>query len=172
MASMSSARQCEIIGMKWSNIDWENSQVYIQRTYNNRQWYNPKSRSSNRRVDIGPMLINTLKKWRLACPANEEDLIFPNDEGQPIVHTLLLRKHFWPTLKKAGIPHIRFHDLCHTYASLQIERGLNIKYIQSQLGHAEPTVTLKVYAHLMSSVNKEAAVGLEDMVFKRNAADI
>ena len=52
------------------------------------------------------------------------------------------RRHFEPALKKAKIGHIRFHDLRHTYASLMIEQGENIKYIQAQLGHSTPTVTL------------------------------
>jgi integrase len=164
IAIMCGARQGEILGLKWSDINWENSQIHIQRTYNNRKWYLPKSKGSNRKVDIGPILVDLLKDWHKVCAENEYDLIFPNDEGLPIVHTVLLRRYFWPALKKAGLPHIRFHDLRHTYASLQIARGQNIKYIQSQLGHADPTVTLRVYAHLMNPVNQEAAVGLENMI--------
>jgi integrase len=53
----------------------------------------------------------------------------------------------------------------HTYASLLIEQGENIKYIQSQLGHSSPTVTLNVYAHLMKPTNKEVAIRLESSVF-------
>ena len=68
-------------------------------------------------------------------------------------------------LKGAGIPRIRFHDLRHTYASLMIEQGENIKYIQSQLGHATPTITMNVYAHLMKPVNQEAARRLEGRIF-------
>jgi len=49
-----------------------------------------------------------------------------------------------------------------------IEQGENIKYIQSQLGHSSPTVTLNVYAHLMKSVNQEAACRYEDMVFSQD----
>ncbi len=60
---------------------------------------------------------------------------------------------------------IRFHDLRHTYASLLIEQGENIKYIQSQFGHSSPTVTLNVYAHLMKPTNQEAVCRLENTVF-------
>jgi len=56
----------------------------------------------------------------------------------------------------------------NTYASLLIEQGENIKYIQSQLGHSTPTVTLNVYAHLMKPVNQEAACRLENMLFETN----
>jgi len=56
---------------------------------------------------------------------------------------------------------IRFHDLRHTYASIMIDRGDNIKYIQSQLGHSSPTATLTVYAHLMKPTNQAAACRLD-----------
>jgi integrase len=58
--------------------------------------------------------------------------------------------------------------LRHTYASLLIEQGENIKYIQTQLGHSSPTVTLNIYAHLMNDVNQEAACRLENTVFEPN----
>ncbi len=66
---------------------------------------------------------------------------------------------------KCRIGKIRFHGLRHTYASLLIAQGENIKYIQTQLGHSSPTVTLNVYSHLMKDTNQEAARGLELAVF-------
>ncbi len=72
---------------------------------------------------------------------------------------------FRPALKTGGCPAIRFHDLRHTYASLLIEQGENIKYIQTQLGHSSPTVTWNVYAHLMKPTNQEAACRLEIAIF-------
>ena len=79
-------------------------------------------------------------------------------------------RYFEPALEKTGIGKVRFHDLRHTYASLLIEQGENIKYIQSQLGHSSPTVTLNVYAHLMKSVNQEAACRLENTIFQTNGS--
>ena len=69
----------------------------------------------------------------------------------------MVTRFFIPALDKAGLKRIRFHDLRHTYASLLIEQGENLKYIQSQLGHSNPTVTLNVYAHLMEDKNQESA---------------
>ncbi|MGD8951710.1 MAG: site-specific integrase [Desulfobacterales bacterium] len=78
----------------------------------------------------------------------------------------MLSRYFRPAIKSAELERIRFHDLRHTYASLLIEQGENIKYIQTQLGHHSPTVTLSVYAHLMNSENQRAARNLEMSVFK------
>jgi integrase len=166
----SGARQGELLGLKWSDVDWETNQICIQRTFNNQRWYNTKSEASNRKIDLGPTMMQALKEWKLACPPNDLDLIFPNEAGQPINHNNLVKRYFEPALKKAGIEKIRFHDLRHTYASLLIEQGENIKYIQAQLGHSSPTVTLNVYAHLMKAVNQEAPSKLENAIFELNGS--
>ncbi|MBW1870187.1 MAG: tyrosine-type recombinase/integrase, partial [Deltaproteobacteria bacterium] len=72
---------------------------------------------------------------------------------------------FEPALKKAEIQRIRFHDLRHTYASIQIELGENPKYIQHQMGHSSIRITYDTYGHLMKTVNKEAASRLGDAIF-------
>jgi len=77
----------------------------------------------------------------------------------------MVQRYFLPALMAAELPKIRFHDLRHTYASLLIEQRENIKYIQSQLGHSSPTVTLNVYAHLMKPTNQEAVFRLENAIF-------
>jgi integrase len=166
LAIMSGARQGEVLGLKWSDIDWTNNQIHIQRTFNNQAWYKPKSRTSNRHIDIGPVMMKELRSWRLACPPNKLDLVFPNASGGPIDHNNLNYRHFKPALKKSGIGKMRYHDLRHTTASLLIEQGENIKYIQKQLGHSSPTVTLNVYAHLMKDSNQESACRLENTIFE------
>jgi integrase len=159
------ARQGELLGLRWGDIDWETNQILIQRTFNNRRLFSPKTGSSRRKIDLGPAVITTLKRWKMACPPNDLNLIFPNKAGKHIDNSSMLRRHFRPALKAAGLPSVRFHDLRHAYASLLIAQGENIKYIQNQLGHASPTITLNVYAHLMKDRNPEAARRLENSVF-------
>ena len=97
---------------------------------------------------------------------NKNSLIFPIEAGQPINYSNMMNRVYLPALMKAEIKKIRLHDLRHTTASLMIEQGENIKYIQSQLGHSSPTVTLNVYAHLMKPTNQEAACRLENTIFE------
>ena len=165
LAIFSGARQGEILGLKWSDVDWDNNQIHIQRTFNNDSWYDTKTDASMRKIDLGPAMMIVLKKWKLACQKNRLNLVFPNNVGNPINHNNLVNRHFNPASKAAELPKIRFHDLRHTYASLLIEQGENIKYIQSQLGHSSPTVTLNIYSHLMKPVNQEAACRLENAIF-------
>lgn len=164
LAIFSGARQGELLGLKWSDIDWVNSQIHIQRTFNNGAFFSTKTKGGNRKIDIGPSSIKALKEWKLACPPGDLDLVFPSNKGNPINHNNMVNRYFRPALKSANLDQIRFHDLRHTYASLLIDQGENIKYIQTQLGHSNPTVTLNVYAHLMKSTNQESAQRLERMI--------
>jgi integrase len=116
LAIFSGARQGELLGLKWSDIDWENSQIHIQRTFNNDAWYNTKTEHSTRKVDLGPGMLTDLKKWKLICPKNKLNLIFPNEVGNPINHNNIVNRYFSPALEAAKLPKIRFHDLRHTYA--------------------------------------------------------
>ncbi|ACN17856.1 Phage integrase family protein [Desulforapulum autotrophicum HRM2] len=166
LAIFSGARQGELLGLKWSDILWGDSQIHIQRSFNNQRFYDTKTKGSNRKIDIGPVMLKKLKKWRLACPPGGLDLVFPTAKGNPMNHNNMVNRYFLPGLKAAKLERIRFHDMRHTYASLLIDQGENIKYIQAQLGHSNPTVTLNVYAHLMKGTNREAACRLEDAVLK------
>jgi integrase len=170
LAIMTGARQGEILGLKWSDINWDSNQIHIQRTFNNGRWYDVKTASSNRLVDIGPQMVMELKRWRLACPVSALDLVFPNRAGKPINHNNLVSRYFHPALEKAEIDRIRWHDLRHTKASLMIEQKENLKYIQTQLGHSSPTVTLNVYAHLLNPINQEAACRYENLIFQTNGS--
>jgi len=170
LAITTGARQGELLGLKWSDIDWKDSQIHIQRTFNKGRWFAPKTKGSERRIDIGPSTIKALKEWKLACSPNDFNLIFPNGAGQPINYSNMMNRVYLPALEKAELQKIRFHDLRHTTASLMIEQGENIKYIQSQLGHSSPTVTLNVYAHLMKPTNQEAACRLENTIFETSGS--
>ena len=165
VAIFSGARQGELLGLKWSDINWQKSQIHIQRTFNKGRFFTPKTKTSKRKIDLGPTVITELKKWKLACPKNELDLVFPNKAGEPINYINMVQRKFLPALKAADLPKVRFHDLRHSYAILMIHQGENIKYIQTQLGHSSPTVTLNVYAHLMKPTNQEAACRLENAIF-------
>lgn len=58
LAVMSGARQGEILGLKWSDIDWYNSQIIIRRTFQHGRFYEPKSVTSKRKIDLGPTVLN------------------------------------------------------------------------------------------------------------------
>jgi len=172
IAIMTGAREGELLGLKWSDIDFQKKQLQIRRTFNHGRFFEPKTKGSTRNIDLSPTVIRELIKWKLASMKNELDLIFSNEIGSPIDCLNMVKRYFYPALKASGCPRIRFHDLRHTYASLLIEQGENIKYISSQLGHTNPTTTLNIYAHLMKQDNQEAVCKLENTIFERTGHNL
>ena len=68
----------------------------------------------------------------------------------------LKSRHFHPCLEKAGLRRIRFHDTRHTFATLLIQNGEPIAYVQKQLGHSSIKLTVDTYCHWMPGKNREA----------------
>ena len=165
-AIMTGARQGEILGLQWSDLDIDRKQLHIRRTFNHGRYFEPKTKGSIRKIDVAPVLLKELLAWKLASGGRGDDLVFPSSDGTPLICHNMKNRHFFPTLKKAEIAPIRFHDLRHTYASLMLAQGENVKYIQTQLGHSSPTVTLNVYSHLLKETNQEAVCRLENTIFQ------
>lgn len=163
-AVLTGMREGELLGLQWGDIDWLNSQIHVRRTYNHGRFYEPKSKTSRRKIDLAPELVHELKLWRVACPPGDLDLVFPTEKGTPEDATNMVRRRFLPALRRAKLPKIRFHNLRHTYASLLIAQGEHPKYIQSQLGHSSINVTMDIYGHLMDTVNRRAATQLGKLV--------
>ena len=76
----------------------------------------------------------------------------------------LVKRSFKPLLERAGLPPIRFHDLRHTCATLLLSKGVNPKIVQEMLGHANISVTLDTYSHVLPGM-QEVAVAAMDEVF-------
>ena len=169
-AVLTGARQGELLGLQWGDLDSLNSQILIRRTYNHGKFMEPKSETSKRKIDVGPDLIFELKKWRLACPKGDLDLMFPSGDGTPWAAQNVVRRSFLPALRRAKLPIIKFHSLRHGYASLLIEQGENPKYIQNQMGHHSINVTMDIYGHLFRNVNQESACKLGKKVLGEESA--
>jgi integrase len=96
--------------------------------------------------------------WRLKCPKGEHDLVFPNNEGNPMDAANLIHRGFEPAVRRAGLRKIRFHDLRHTAASLLLANGVDVVAVSRLLGHSSPIVTLSIYSHAIP----KARAGLTD----------
>ena len=85
-------------------------------------------------------------------------MVFPSRIGTPFNPSNLLYRSFKPLLRRAGLPMIRFHDLRHTFATLMFPNGEHPRIVQEILGHAQITLTLDTYCHVLPSM-QEGAVG-------------
>jgi len=170
MALSTGMRQGELLGLQWGDIEWAAKQVWVRRQYTRGRFSELKTRYSRRKIGLGDDLIRELKAWKLRCPKGEHDLAFPNGAGNPENHGNLLNRGFYPTLRRAGLRRIRFHDLRHTYASFLIAQNVHPKRIQALLGHSSIKVTMDTYGHLMNDADNEAAEKVAGLVFGTKSA--
>ena len=170
-AVMTGMRLGELLALRWSDVNWFSNQIHVQRAVSLGEVAEPKSKNSIRKVDMAPVLVETLQKHKKQLKvtslfSDEDDLVFPNENGGLLDRPNLYARQFIPALKKAGLPLIRLHDLRHTYISFLVHQGENLKYIQSQAGHASITTTLDRYSHLLPDTYNGAGERLQETIFK------
>jgi integrase len=175
-ALLTGLRSSELRGLQWGDIDFQRDMLSVRRRADR---YNklgpPKSDAGTRDVPMSPMLINTLRSWRLVCPKGDLDLVFPNGAGNIESHANLLHRVFWPIQLEAGVvvmkehtdeagapikvPDAKYslHALRHACAALWIAQGFNPKRIQTLMGHASIAVTLDRYGYLFEAHDTGAA---------------
>ncbi len=178
LAIVSGARQMELLGLKWTDLDWMRQTLIIERQLvrpANQVGTNfsaPKTRFGKRALALGGKTIEVLRRHkvkqqeeRLAAGEQwkETGLIFTNSLGGPIDNRNLLR-NYKQLLRDAGLPEIRFHDLRHTAASLMLNAGIPVIVVSRRLGHARASITLDIYGHLIPTMQTEAAEKIDELV--------
>jgi integrase len=98
---------------------------------------------------MSPALKEALEIHRISCPVGPHDLVFCTKSGGPLDPDNMVKREFLPALTAAGLRRVNFHSLRHSYTSMLISQGENVKFIQSQLGHASIQTTLDRYGHLL-----------------------
>jgi integrase len=155
-------RSSELRGLRWSDVNLARSEIHVkQRIDPYGEIGAPKSDSSDRTMPFGPLVLNTLKQWKLACPKGELGLVFPDEQGQAERHVNMIRRIVWPVQIAAGVIDAKgaakyqgVHAFRHFYASWCINRRkdggleLPIKTVQQRLGHSTILMTSDVYGHL------------------------
>jgi len=181
-AVLTGMRQGELFALQWGDIDWNQNRIYVRRSLywrarkNTRPDENcwvfiePKSRLSRRMIVVSPKLREALELYRLICPVSPDDLVFCTRKGTPLDRATMLAERFWPALTRAGVRRVRFHDLRHTYTALLISQGENVKFIQTQLGHASATTTLDRYGHLIPDEKRTTGHKLDLQIFGKPTA--
>lgn len=173
LAIMTGMRQGEILGLRWSDIDFEKRNLTIQQTVNRHREIKQgaKTKKSVRSVALSPETIEVLKEHRKMIVAEQlkeldyqkNDLVVCTHFGGPVTQRAIQK--VWDSfIKKTGAHKITFHDLRHTHASLLIKQGVHIKVISERLGHSSVSITLDLYGHLMSNMQEDAAAHLDKII--------
>jgi integrase len=157
-------RASELRGLRWADVDLNARLLLVRQRADRFNIGRPKSHAGERTVPMAPLVVNTLKEWRLACPKGERDLVFPNGRGNVEMLSNIWRRGLVPVqmvagvtaltgkMDKGGKPILRakygLHALRHFFASYLIDQGFPPKKVQALMGHSSIQMTFDLYGHL------------------------
>jgi integrase len=158
-------RASELRGLRWSDVDLDKKRLHVhQRADRYNAIGRPKSEAGERTVPLPPLVVNTLREWKLACPKGDLGLVFPNGSGNVESLANVINRGLKPPQVTAGIvdaegnaKYTGMHALRHFYASWCINSrasgGLELpaKVVQERMGHSSIVMTMDVYGHLFPS---------------------
>ena len=158
-------RASELRGLQWPDVDLKKAELHIrQRADRFNTIGPPKSAAGQRTIPMPPILVNTLREWKLACPKSELGIVFPNGAGRIENHGNIVKRGLVPAQIAAGVvtkggkaKYTGLHALRHFHASWCINRkvdggmGLPIKTVQHRMGHSSIQMTADTYGHLFAS---------------------
>lgn len=166
-------RRGEALGLKWSDFDFENKILHVQRTATPAKggyhFSDCKTEDSNRFISFPDILIDILNDWKvfqsdfnlLIDNFNPDGYVFCNYTGNIISCSSILR-YFKKALQDCNLPDIRIHDLRHSYATLLLSKNISPKVASGMLGHSDSRTTLDIYSHLLTDMQKPVINALND----------
>jgi integrase len=159
----------ECLGLQARDVDLEHGLLAVRRSLRKYRESSPKN-GKGRTVYLPQATVEVLRAWldinraEAAVRGEASHWLFPSQTGrsQDGCH---VRDAFRRILKAVGITrHMRLHDLRHTYASLAIQRGVNILLVSRQLGHGSVAITDAVYGHLKPEATREVATAWQGIL--------
>ena len=169
----------ELLGLRWCDVDLDMASLSVVQALYKRcgvcKMVEPKSSKSRRRIALSPSLSLLLREYKteqqaqrilLGRPLADSNLVFSHIDGKPLDPGVVSHT-FAKVLKKAGLPHIRFHDLRHTHATLLLKAGIHPKIVSERLGHANIGITLDTYSHVLPGLQERAAKRFDEMLEPR-----
>ena len=165
-------RQGEVIGLTWDCVDFNRKTIRIYRQLQKERKpggeykFAPLKNDKQRVFMVADDVLNVLRRirskqseWKLAAGenwVNDENFVFTTELGRHLSKCTVYES-FKRCAKAAGLPETRFHDLRHTYATLALEQGTDIKTVSSNLGHATVAFTLDTYGHVTEKMQQDSA---------------
>ncbi|BCT76083.1 site-specific integrase [Sinomonas cyclohexanicum] len=170
-------RRGELLGLRWGDVDFTTGRVSVRRSASliktegngDRIDVGPTKTGKARVVDLDAQTLSDLRVYRkergaLFLSLVRDEAYVVSDVDGNVRHPYRFSRRFTDavaqtrrTLGEDKLKAIRLHDLRHTHATILLAAGVPVKVVSERLGHASPTITLGVYAHVMPGMQKEAA---------------
>ena len=151
-------RRGELLGLKWEDVDLERGDLRVRRQIariNGEVVEAPlKTKNAYRTLPLAEDTVSILLEQKKKVDGSP--WVFPSPTGGPISPDSVLHM-LHRVLKRAGLPRVRFHDLRHTFATLALQSGVDVKTVSGMLGHFSAGFTLDTYAHVTTASQRQAA---------------
>ena len=151
-------RRGELLGLKWEDVDLERGDLRVRRQIariSGEVVEAPlKTKNAYRTLPLAEDTVDILEAQRKKT--GDSPWVFPSPTGGPISPDSVLHM-LHRVLKRAGLPRVRFHDLRHTFATLALQNGVDVKTMSGMLGHFSAGFTLDTYAHVTTASQRQAA---------------
>ena len=157
---VSGLRKGELVALRWDDVDIQGKTISVSKQYvrnpdGSLELTRPKTENSVRLVSIPQTAIDLLIQEHDKHP--DSPYLFPSPITGEMYHPDSVVNLHKKLLKDAGLPHIRFHDLRHTFATTALQNGVDVKTVSSMLGHYDAGFTLRTYTHATRQKQDEAA---------------
>ena len=164
VTAASGLRQGEAFGLTLDRVDFLRRALTVDRQLvllsgQPPRYGPPKTRASYRTIPLPDVALESLAEHVREFVPPSSGLIFTDDAGAALRRTAFSREVWRPSVLRAGLPGVVFHELRHYYASLLIEHGESVKVVQARLGHATAAETLDTYSHLWPDSEDRTARG-------------
>ena len=169
-------RMGEMLALSWDCVDFDKSVMRLSRQLHQVKGgyvFGTLKNDKPRYVPVPASVLTLLKKqqaqqrlWKLAAGAiwmNSDELVFTNEIGHHLAPNTV-RAELRRVTKRMSMEGFRFHDLRHSYATLCLSEGVDIKTLQSNLGHHTPAFTMEQYGHCTDEMKQASANRLESFV--------
>ena len=161
-------RRGELLALLWTDLDVENRTISITKQVNRIKGELvvslPKTQNSVRVLPVSQQAVDLLVEEHKKHPGNP--YMFPSPKTGGMFDPDSFRHTHEKILKTIGAEHIRFHDLRHTFATLSLKNGVDVKTLSSTLGHYSAGFTLSTYTHATPEMMREAADTMGDVIGK------
>ncbi|MBR7082801.1 MAG: site-specific integrase [Clostridia bacterium] len=156
-------RRGELLGLRWEDLEFDTGDLSIRREIalvrGKMTVSSPKTKTSTRVIKLPPSVVEALKEYRKKV---DSKWMFPSpvDSEKPREPSAC-RKRLSHILERAECKHVRFHDLRHTFATMALEGGMDIKTLSTVIGHSTAATTLNTYSHITSDMQRKAALRID-----------
>ena len=161
-------RRGELLALRWDDLDFATGTLRIDKQIcpvgGKLIVSEPKTKAANRTIILPPAMLEVLAEYKKGIFS---DLMFPSrvKPEQPI-DPGYVRKRLQVILKRAGCKSVRFHDLRHTFATMSLENGMDVKTLSTIIGHVSSATTLNTYTHVTDEMRQKAAVNIDQGIAK------